>query len=81
MQVQVKLFARVKDLVGEPVVELSIPDNGCVRELRAKLAEDFPAIKPLLSQLFIAVNEDYATDESLIPPGATVACFPPVSGG
>jgi molybdopterin converting factor small subunit len=35
----------------------------------------------VLPHVVFAVNAEYADDASVIPPGASVACIPPVSGG
>ena len=43
--------------------------------------EQFPALVPLLPNVLIAVNEEYAADDRLIVPGSRVAVIPPVSGG
>jgi len=81
MKVAVKLFARAKDLAGSGLVELELPEQSRVSELRQSLVEQCPKLGPLLSQLLIAVNNDYARDDAILPAGAEVACFPPVSGG
>ena len=81
MKIAVKLFARAKDLAGTGVVELDLPEQSRVAELRESLARRCPQLEPLLPHLLIAVNSDYARDDTLLPAGAEVACFPPVSGG
>jgi len=45
------------------------------------LFESRPALGPLASRLLIAVNNEYARDDSTITMTDEVACFPPVSGG
>jgi molybdopterin converting factor small subunit len=35
----------------------------------------------LVPNVLIAVNEEYAGDDELIPAGAQIAVIPPVSGG
>jgi hypothetical protein len=34
-----------------------------------------------LELLLIALNDEYAVDGRVVPPGTSVSCFPPVSGG
>lgn len=80
MTVTVRLFARARDLAGAETVELNLA-AATVGELRAELGRAVPALAPLLPHLFIAVNENYAADDVVLPASARVACFPPVSGG
>ena len=40
-----------------------------------------PALAPLLSTAMIAVDEEYASDDTPILPGSRLAVIPPVSGG
>lgn len=81
MTISIRLFARARDLAGQETIELDLPDDAVVADLKAALAQQVPALRPLLPQLFIAINEEYATETDLIPPAARIACFPPVSGG
>jgi CTP:molybdopterin cytidylyltransferase MocA len=57
---------------------------GITRELVARLldcAARLPALGPLVPNVLIAVNEEYAEDGDIIPAGARIAVIPPVSGG
>ena len=81
MTVTVLFFARARDLAGVDRIELELPEGSTVAALREALAAQHPTLVPILPQLFIAVNENYAVDSVPIPAGAKVACFPPVSGG
>lgn len=81
MNVTVKLFARVRDLAGTDHVELQVPDTGRVRDVRECLTGRFPQLARLAPCLLVAVGNDYGQDDTPIPPGVDLACFPPVSGG
>jgi molybdopterin converting factor subunit 1 len=81
MIVDIRFFARARDLAGTSELKITMPDGARVSDIRRILAEQFPHLAPLLPHLLVAVNENYAADESVIPPDATIACFPPVSGG
>ncbi len=81
MKLDVQLFARARDLAGADRVEINLPETACVGELRTQLGQSFPQLSPILSNLLIAVDTNYASDESPLAPGCEVACFPPVSGG
>jgi molybdopterin converting factor subunit 1 len=81
MIVRVRLFARARDLAGEDALEIDLPSGGSVADLRARLGETCPALKPLLTRAAVAVNEEFAGDEVIVLPSAEVALLPPVSGG
>jgi molybdopterin converting factor subunit 1 len=77
----VKLFARSKELVGQPTVDVDWVDGSSVSELKRILGERYPQLQPLLPRLLFAINNDYANEASTIRCSDEVACFPPVSGG
>jgi molybdopterin converting factor subunit 1 len=81
MKLEVKLFARARDIAGADVVTLDVPDDARVGDLRIVLANQYPALESLIPHLLIAVGNDYADDAALLDGVADVACFPPVSGG
>jgi MoaE-MoaD fusion protein len=82
MQVQLLLFATLKDLAGTGSISLDLPgEQVTVAELRAELASRFPVMAPNLKIAIAAVNEEFAFPEDAVRHGNTVAFFPPVSGG
>lgn len=81
MTVQLRLFARAEELAGQSLVPLAIPAGGTIGQVRTRLGEEIPALVPLLPHLLMAVNEQYVRDSDLVADGATIAVFPPVSGG
>ena len=81
MTIQVRLFARARDLAGAGAVSVELPAPATVAELRDRLGEVCPALRPLLPRSAVAVDEEFAKDDSVIPAGAEVALLPPVSGG
>ncbi|HEV3003243.1 MAG TPA: MoaD/ThiS family protein [Pirellulales bacterium] len=81
MNVRLQLFAVARQLAGAEFIELILADGATVGELRRVLAECRPELAHLLPHLMFAVNAEYASDETRIPPDAALACIPPVSGG
>ena len=81
MKVQVKFFAAARQLAGSPAVELELPALVTVADVRAAVAARFPALAEIDRHLVFAVNAAYASEQTLIPEQAEVACIPPVSGG
>ncbi len=81
MNVRVRLFAAARELVGRDTIEVSLSAPATIADLRAALPEQFPPLANLTKQVMFAIGTDYADDTRRIPPGAEVACIPPVSGG
>ncbi|HUG92794.1 MAG TPA: MoaD/ThiS family protein [Planctomycetaceae bacterium] len=81
MNVEVRLFARARDLAGADRVRVELPLAARVIDLRAALAEQFPGLRPLVPNLLVAVGTEYADDATAVGPDVEIACFPPVSGG
>ncbi len=77
----VRLFARARDLVGAPTVTVELPVGAKVGDLRRRLAQERPALAALLPRCALAVNDEFADDNDVLPAGASVAILPPVSGG
>jgi molybdopterin converting factor subunit 1 len=81
VRVPVQFFALAKDRAGCSAIDLELPGGSRVADLRAELARRLPGLSPLMKNVMIAVNEEYADDDASIMPGARVAVIPPVSGG
>ncbi len=81
MKVTVQMFAGAREAVGQREVTVALPKGATVGDLRAELLTKYPALAPLVSHSPFALNAEYATDETLLPEHADIACIPPVSGG
>lgn len=78
---QVQFFAKARELVGASPVEIPWSSGGTVSSLKESLVLLYPQLHPLIPKLLVAVNNNYAKDDSPIQSSDEVACFPPVSGG
>lgn len=81
MIVEVRLFARAKDLAGAAAVPVDLPEGATAGELRRRLAQEYPVLQGLLQRSALAVNDEFSSDGQVIPDRADVALIPPVSGG
>src|SRR5262245_37334367 len=82
MQVTVRLFAGLRELMGNELEERFETDSVTVSELRLRLGEHHPEYVSHLECAAVAVNEEYVRDAATrIREGDTVALIPPVSGG
>lgn len=81
MTVMVKLFANVRELIGSETIEIDLPDDATVAELRKAIAQQFPNVASLLARSALARNHDYALDTDAVTSTDELAVIPPVSGG
>ena len=81
MTISVRLFARARDLADSDILNMDLPPGATVADLRRRLAAAYPALREFLPRCAIAVGDDFAADEAIVPNDAEVAIIPPVSGG
>ena len=79
--VKIFLFASLRDRVGARSVEIELPMEATVGDLKDKLIADHPALEYMRTSIMAAINREFAADDQQIPLHAEVALFPPVSGG
>ena len=79
--VKIYLFATLRDYTGAKSIQMKIPIETTVGELKDLLINDHPRLSPVRNLMMAAINREYAADEQLIPINAEIAFFPPVSGG
>lgn len=81
MIVNVQLFAAAKDAAGTDTVALNVAEGATIETLRALLADNWPALAPILGFALFAVDGKYADDRTPLSAGGEIALIPPVSGG
>ena len=81
MHVTVRLFARLRDLVGTGELQREVPYGATVAALWESLVRDHSAIAPYAESMSCAVNAEYARMTTTLTEGDEVAFLPPVSGG
>ncbi|MDQ3459544.1 MAG: molybdenum cofactor biosynthesis protein MoaE [Deinococcota bacterium] len=79
MTIEVLLFASYREAAGAREFRLELRAGARVRDAAARLEADYPELS--LKGALAAIDEDYARPDSLLKEGATLAFFPPVSGG
>jgi len=80
-RIKLLFFATIRDRAGTKSMELDVPVDLTVRGLKDKIAEEYPNLKESMKSVLITIDREYAFDEAVIPQGAEMAMFPPVSGG
>ncbi|QDS98555.1 MoaD/ThiS family protein [Adhaeretor mobilis] len=78
---KILLFAGARELVGQAEVTLEVNFPTTAVTLKAALVATHPELAPLLPHTLLAVDTQYATDDTPVSAGSTLALIPPVSGG
>lgn len=81
MSYRIQLFAAARQRLGCSWVEVHLPPPATAAALRKALAERFPPLADLATQARLAINQQYASEDAVVPPDAEIALIPPVSGG
>lgn len=81
MELEIRLFATLKDIAGQDRIQITVPDIVTVQGMLDVLALVNPPLSEAARSSIVAVNKSYASAETTIQPGDEVAIFPPVSGG
>lgn len=80
--VQVLLFAGLADQIGASRISIPVKNFPITAsELKAAIQTAYPQASSLIKVSFAAVNQQYATEDSVITESDEVALIPPVSGG
>ncbi|WP_338754422.1 molybdopterin converting factor subunit 1 [Bacillus sp. FJAT-52991] len=76
--ITILLFAHLQEEVGAPQLTIEKPEM-TVLQIKKWVEENYHISS--LDQVMAAVNENFATDETVVKQGDTIAFIPPVSGG
>ncbi len=79
MNVTVKFFASVREVIGARSQTVEVPEGTTVGALWQRYVDQHPRLATL--GLAYAVNHEYSGTERLLKDGDEVAVIPPVSGG
>lgn len=79
--IKLLFFATIRDRAGTKFMEMDIPADMTILQLKEKLGTDYPNLSESMKSVLITINREYAFDEAVVPADAEIALFPPVSGG
>ena len=81
MEIQIKLFATLKDRAGTNKINVTVEEPATVATLLAATEKAYPSLATSLPIALVSVNKAFAGKDTAVSPGDEVALFPPVSGG
>src|SRR4030067_276518 len=80
-QAKVLFFATLREITGVRETTVDFPRGANIADIKALLLAKYPNLKTSMDIIIMAMNHEFACDENLVPDGAEIAIFPPVSGG
>lgn len=82
MQLNILLFATLKDIAGRSRITLTMPaESATVEAVKKALGGEYPEMIENLQVALTSVNQEFAFATDSVKDGDEVAFFPPVSGG
>jgi len=81
MFVTIRLFARLREIVGAADLRRELPEGATAGSAWDALAGEFPDLAAHRRTISCAINEEYARLTTTLADGDEVAFLPPVSGG
>jgi molybdopterin converting factor subunit 1 len=81
VKVRVRLFAALREVLGEEELDLELPDGTTVSALWDELQTKNTSLAPFTRSVQFAVNHDFVDRDTELSADDEVAFLPPVSGG
>ena len=81
VKVRVLFFGAARDVVDQNPLEISLPAPATVSTAFQSLVAKFSELERFGRSLLFAVNQEYATPDTVLKENDELAVFPPVSGG
>jgi molybdopterin converting factor subunit 1 len=80
-KIKVKLFAILRERVGESEITITVPSGITVNHLNSEILKQYPQLKSFSNKFVTSVNCKVTTGDTVITSKDEVALLPPVSGG
>jgi MoaE-MoaD fusion protein len=81
LRCELRLLGGLTERAGSSRIAVDVPEGTTVAGLRAAVADQHPALAPLLGRVKIAVDLEVAGESDPVPSGAELALLPPVAAG
>lgn len=78
---KVRLFAILRDVVGEREITITVPTGVTVSYLENEIVKKYPQLKSISNKFVTSVNCKVTGTDTIITSSDEIALLPPVSGG
>jgi molybdopterin converting factor subunit 1 len=80
-KIKVKLFAILRERVGESEITITVPTGITVNYLNSEILKKYPQLKSFNNKFVTSVNWKVTTGDTIVSSNDEIALLPPVSGG
>ena len=81
ISITLKLFAAYQEAYGVPELQLSLPPETTVSQLRDRLLAQHPHLEQWRDLTRFGINLEFVSPDTILQEGDEVVLIPPVSGG
>jgi len=78
---KVRLFAILRDVVGEREITITVPSGVTVSYLNDEILKKYPQLRSFSNKFVTSVNCKVTNGDTIITSSDEIALLPPVSGG
>ena len=78
---KVRLFAILRDVVGEREITITVPSGVTVSYLNNEILKKYPQLRSFSNKFVTSVNCKVTNGDTIISSSDEIALLPPVSGG
>jgi molybdopterin converting factor subunit 1 len=80
-KIKVRLFAILREVVGEREITITVPSGVTVSYLNNEILKKYPQLKSFSNKFVTSVNCKVTAGDTIITSSDEIALLPPVSGG
>ena len=80
-KIKIKLFAILRERVGESEITITVPTGITVNHLNSEILKKYPQLRSFSNKFVTSVNCKVTTGNTVITSKDEIALLPPVSGG
>ncbi len=81
MEIELLLFASLRDVIGSSKMKIDLPAGATVTDLLSRVGQEHPELLSKLAHVRVAIGDEFADNDAIIPNDQEIALIPPVSGG
>lgn len=81
MKVRAEFYSRLKEIIGAPALDISLPENATVNDLFEQLKENYPQLRDFEKSMLFGLGVEFVDRNHVLNDGDVIAIMPPVQGG